>query len=164
MKFTIPGEPCGKARPRVVHNGNFSRAYTPEKTVNYETLVKLEYQRQCGDAYISAGGIHMSIIARCAIPNSASKRKAQAMLDGTIRPTKKPDCDNIIKIICMRSTALPTRMMRRSYPFLSKSDTLLCPEWKSLCRRCAADEAIRDSQCSQAQRGHSLDERPGRSP
>lgn len=100
MKFTIPGEPCGKARPRVVHNGNFSRAYTPEKTVNYETLVKLEYQRQCGGAYISAGGIHMSIIARCAIPNSASKRKAQAMLDGAIRPTKKPDCDNIIKIIC----------------------------------------------------------------
>lgn len=100
MKFTIPGEPCGKARPRVVHNGSFSRAYTPEKTVNYETLVKLEYQRQCGDAYISAGGIHMSIIARCAIPNSASKRKAQAMLDGAIRPTKKPDCDNIIKIIC----------------------------------------------------------------
>lgn len=100
MKFTIPGEPCGKARPRVVRNGNFSRAYTPEKTVNYETLVKLEYQRQCGDAYISAGGIHMNIIARCAIPNSASKRKAQAMLDGAIRPTKKPDCDNIIKIIC----------------------------------------------------------------
>ena len=100
MKFTIPGEPCGKARPRVVRNGNFSRAYTPEKTVNYETLVKLEYQRQCGDAYISEGGIHMSITARFAIPKSASKRKAQAMLDGVIRPTKKPDCDNIIKIVC----------------------------------------------------------------
>lgn len=100
MKFTIPGEPCGKARPRVVRNGNFSRAYTPEKTVNYETLVKLEYQRQCGDAYISEGGIHMNITARFAIPNSASKRKAQAMLDGAIRPTKKPDCDNIIKIVC----------------------------------------------------------------
>lgn len=100
MKFTIPGEPVGKARPRVVRNGNFSRAYTPEKTVNYENLVKLEYQRQCGDAYIAEGGIHMTIIARFAIPNSASKRKAQAMLDGAIRPTKKPDCDNIVKIIC----------------------------------------------------------------
>lgn len=100
MKFTIPGEPCGKARPRVVHNGNFSRAYTPEKTVNYETLVKLEYQRQCGDAYISEGGIHMNIVARFAIPNSASKRKAVSMADGAIRPTKKPDCDNIIKIVC----------------------------------------------------------------
>lgn len=100
MKFTIPGEPCGKARPRVVRSGNFSRAYTPEKTVNYENLVKLEYQRQCNNAYIAEGGIYMHIIARFAIPNSASKRKAQAMLDGAIRPTKKPDCDNIIKIVC----------------------------------------------------------------
>lgn len=100
MKFTIPGEPCGKARPRVVRTGNFTRAYTPKETVNYETLVKLEYQRQCGEAYISEGGIHMNIVARFAIPNSASKRKAMAMADGAIRPTKKPDCDNIIKIVC----------------------------------------------------------------
>lgn len=100
MKITIPGEPCGKARPRVVRNGNFSRAYTPEKTVNYENLVKLEYQRQCGSTCITEGGVHMRIIARFGIPSSASKRKKSEMLRGAIRPTKKPDCDNIIKIIC----------------------------------------------------------------
>lgn len=100
MKFTIPGEPCGKARPRVVRNGNCSHTYTPERTVNYENLVKLEYQRQCGNACITEGGVHMRIIARFSIPSSASKRKASAMACGTIRPTKKPDCDNIVKIIC----------------------------------------------------------------
>ena len=100
MKFTVPGEPCGKARPRVVRNGNVSRTYTPEKTVNYENLVKLEFQRQCSEAYIGDGGIRMYIAARFSIPCSASKRKATAMLDGAIRPTRKPDCDNIAKIIC----------------------------------------------------------------
>lgn len=100
MKFTIPGEPCGKARPRVVRNGNFTQAFTPEKTVNYENLVKLEYQRQCGNACITEGGVHMRIIARFGIPSSASKRKKSAMVCGAIRPTKKPDCDNIVKIIC----------------------------------------------------------------
>lgn len=100
MKFTIQGEPRGKARPRVVRNGNCSRTYTPERTVNYENLVKLEYQRQCGNACITEGGVHMRIIARFGIPSSASKRKASAMACGAIRPTKKPDCDNIVKIIC----------------------------------------------------------------
>lgn len=100
MKFTVPGEPCGKARPRVVRNGNVSRTYTPEKTVNYENLVKLEFQRQCNDVYIGDGGIRMYITARFSVPSSASKRKMTAMLDGAIRPTRKPDCDNIAKIIC----------------------------------------------------------------
>ena len=39
MRFTIPGAPQGKARPRTVLGGK--RTYTPEKTVNYEALVKL---------------------------------------------------------------------------------------------------------------------------
>ena len=81
MKFTVPGEPCGKARPRVVRNGNVSRTYTPEKTVSYENLVKLEFQRQCSEAYISDGGIRMYITARFSVPSSASKRKVTAMLD-----------------------------------------------------------------------------------
>lgn len=41
VKFTILGEPKGKGRPR------FSRktgtAITPKDTVNYETLVHMEY-------------------------------------------------------------------------------------------------------------------------
>ena len=42
----------------------------------------------------------MYITARFSVPSSASKRKVTAMLDGAIRPTRKPDCDNIAKIIC----------------------------------------------------------------
>ncbi len=40
VNFTIPGEPVGKARPRITRQGI---TYTPAKTVNYETLVKEMY-------------------------------------------------------------------------------------------------------------------------
>ena len=39
IKLTIPGEPVAKGRPRVTRYGT----YTPEKTKNYETLVKELY-------------------------------------------------------------------------------------------------------------------------
>lgn len=100
MFFDIPGEPCGKARPRVVRNGGHVHAYTPEKTLTYERLVQREFRRQCGSAHIGEGSAAVKIIAHFAVPNSAGKRKAQAMRDGAIRPTKKPDCDNIAKIVC----------------------------------------------------------------
>jgi len=35
IKLTIPGEPCAKQRPRL----GKGYIYTPQKTVNYETLV-----------------------------------------------------------------------------------------------------------------------------
>ena len=55
MKFTIPGAPQGKARPKVVRRGAFSKAYTPEKTVNYEALVKLSYQQAAGGFFMGTG-------------------------------------------------------------------------------------------------------------
>lgn len=90
MKFTIPGEPVGKARPRVTKWG----VHTPEKTVNYENLVKVLYNGTLHEGYVA-----MTVIAYYAIPKSASKKKAEQMRSGEIRPTKKPDCDNVLKII-----------------------------------------------------------------
>ena len=45
VRFTIPGKPFGKQRPRVVNRGKFSSAYTPKETVQYENLVKLYFQQ-----------------------------------------------------------------------------------------------------------------------
>ena len=44
--------------------------------------------------------LDVRIIAYCEIPKSISKKKRKAMLEHKIRPTKKPDWDNIGKIIC----------------------------------------------------------------
>ena len=98
FRFMVPGEPVGKGRPRVVRRGGFTQTYTPEKTASYENLVKLEFQRQ-GGRMLKDGPVFLSIQAWYGIPKSVSKRKREAMMGGLIRPTRKPDCDNVAKVI-----------------------------------------------------------------
>lgn len=100
--FSITGKPFGKQRPKFSRAGGFVKTYTPKETVNYENLVKLEYERQCGSLPpIPAGKpVAISITAEFQPPASASKKKREAMLNGDILPMVKPDADNIAKIIC----------------------------------------------------------------
>ena len=101
VAFTVIGEPLGKGRPTFSTRGGFMRAITPEKTVNYETLVKMEYQAQCdGYAFSRSDALGMKITAHKPIPKSTSKRKLLLMLERLIRPAKKPDWDNIGKVVC----------------------------------------------------------------
>lgn len=98
VRFTILGEPKGKARPRFCRNTG--HAITPKDTVNYETLVHMEYVEQCKEArFPDDAMLDMRIKAFYSIPKSKSKKVKALMIDGTIRPTKKPDMDNVIKII-----------------------------------------------------------------
>jgi Holliday junction resolvase RusA-like endonuclease len=100
VQFTIAGEPKGKGRPKFSTINGHAQAITPERTVIYENLVKTMYAANCGNfKFPDDAQLDMSIIAYFAIPKSASKKKRQDMQDGKIRPTKKPDMDNIIKII-----------------------------------------------------------------
>ena len=100
IKFTIPGPPKGKGRPRVVNRGGFSKAYTPKDTVAYENLVKMEYGYQVkGFRFPEDAQLDMRILAFYSIPKSVSKKKRGQMLTGMVRPTKKPDMDNVVKII-----------------------------------------------------------------
>lgn len=96
--FTIPGKPCSKGRPRFTRNG---RTYTPKETASYETLVKLCFQSAAPNAEPLPQGTPLwaDIRAYFPIPQSVSKKKHALMLDNTIRPTTKPDADNIAKII-----------------------------------------------------------------
>lgn len=99
--FTVLGEPVGKGRPRFRRVGNFTHTYSPEKTVNYENLVRLAYQEQCGDVmFPEDAALGMRITAYLSIPKSASKRKRAMIAEGTLRPGKKPDWDNLGKSVC----------------------------------------------------------------
>lgn len=102
IQFVIPGPPQGKARPRVVRAKNgTSMTYTPDKTVAYEELVRLRFKAAAqGFQFLENAQLAMQITAFYPIPKSKSKRIKSDMLSGIIRPTKKPDCDNVIKIIC----------------------------------------------------------------
>ena len=106
VKFTVHGEPQGKGRPRFVARYDpvtekaFGKAHTPEKTSIYENLVKMEYALQTKNFRFSdAAMLDMRIMAYYSIPKSTSKKKRGKMLEGVIRPTKKPDMDNVMKVI-----------------------------------------------------------------
>lgn len=100
VEFTILGEPQGKGRPRFSKVGNYVRTRTPDETVLYENLIRTEYQRQCGSVRFSDNEpLDMRITAYYTIPASASKKKQREMEEKVIRPTKKPDWDNIGKVI-----------------------------------------------------------------
>ena len=100
VKFTVCGEPKGKGRPRFTRVGNYTKTYTPQETVSYENLVKFEYRNQCSGAkFDKTEMLDMRIFAYYKIPKSVSKKRHQQMLEKQIRPTKKPDADNIVKII-----------------------------------------------------------------
>lgn len=99
--FTIYGEPVGKGRPRFSRAGKGVRTYTPEKTAEYELAVSRAFRRAVHTGSFEKGTpIDMEITAYFAVPKSVSKKKRAEMLTGQLRPTKKPDADNIAKIIC----------------------------------------------------------------
>lgn len=103
IHFTIPGPPVGKARPKVVRARNgMSMTYTPDKTVAYEELVRLRFNESLqGHPFEPLeGALRIKIFAGYPIPKSTSKKRRAAMLAGTELPAKKPDWDNIGKIIC----------------------------------------------------------------
>lgn len=98
VKFTVVGEPKGKGRPRFVPQTG--RAITPKDTANYETLVRMEYMAQCqGFKFPDNAMLDMRIIAYYSIPKSQTKKNKERMKRQLLRPTKKPDMDNVVKII-----------------------------------------------------------------
>ena len=95
--FEIEGKPVGKGRPRFRRIGNFVQTYTPTATADYEKLVRLRFQNAGG--VITEKPVRVEITAFFAPPKSARKKQKAEMLANLILPMKKPDADNIAKII-----------------------------------------------------------------
>lgn len=87
VDFIIDGEPQGKARPRFVKATGHT--YTLQKTKDYEKAVAWAYKTVGGEMF--SGAVRIVIGAYFKIP----KRGVQ----GLLRPLKRPDVDNITKII-----------------------------------------------------------------
>ena len=92
--FTVKGEPRGKGRPRFTKTG---RVYTPSETAQYEHLLALSY-RNSAKGYKFTSPVRVTIKAYQKPPKK-SKKVVEDMLNGRILPTKKPDLDNIAKIV-----------------------------------------------------------------
>ena len=99
-KFTVLGNPRGKARPRTVRlKTGASHSFTPKETVQYENLIVTEYRQQVGKRFPDEALLDMRICAYFQIPKSISQKKRLAMELGEDRPAKTPDVDNILKIV-----------------------------------------------------------------
>ena len=96
-RFTVPGPPQGKGRPRFTRTGH---AFTPAKTAEYERQIRQAYTRQCGQTFPEDAALRVKIVAWFSVPASDSKARRDMKLKHKMLPIKKPDWDNIGKVIC----------------------------------------------------------------
>lgn len=102
VDFFIPGEPKAKERPKFSRNMRTGKVkvYTPKGTSNYEETVRWRYRNEFGLQKFEPDVPLMVIVkVHCYIPRSTSKKKRSLMEDNYLKPTKKPDVDNVLKII-----------------------------------------------------------------
>jgi Holliday junction resolvase RusA-like endonuclease len=99
---TIPGAPVAKGRPRMTRTG---RAYTPAKTRAAEGYMRHAISAQAGQPMLE-GPLSVEVTAMLPIPASWSKAKQHAAQTGALRPTGKPDGDNLAKSICDAANGL----------------------------------------------------------
>ena len=93
--IVVEGTIRGKQRPRF--NTKTGRAFTSNQTINYENWIKQCYIEQSNK--LLQGAIRARIEIYYSVPKSYSKRKIEAIKDGTDYPMKKPDSDNVAKIV-----------------------------------------------------------------
>lgn len=91
----IPGKPRGKGRPRFTRGGG---VYTDPQTKAYEQKIASEYHRS-GGALFEDVPVKVFIEVRYGIPKSESRKMQMAMQRDKVLPTKKPDIDNVVKIV-----------------------------------------------------------------
>lgn len=102
VMFHVPGKPQGKARARTFRNKytGKSMSMTPDNTVLYENFIKERYLKEAQGTYFEQGvPVTLRIVARFLPANSISKKRRLEMLEGRELPLKKPDIDNIVKVV-----------------------------------------------------------------
>ncbi|MBR3614202.1 MAG: RusA family crossover junction endodeoxyribonuclease [Clostridia bacterium] len=97
FEFEVIGDIKGKARPRV--NTYTCKAYTPENTKDYEMLIKQYFKLKYPRYVPLENRVSVKIVAQFKIPKTATKKDKELIMEGKLSPTKKPDIDNIVKII-----------------------------------------------------------------
>ena len=95
----MPGTPKGKQRPRVCRINGRSITYTPKQTVAYENQIRSIYSKVANFKFARHVPLEVAVLAFFAPPKSVSQKVRALMLNGEILPTKRPDGDNVIKVV-----------------------------------------------------------------
>ena len=94
IRFTVKGNPFGKERPKFARRGNFVQTYTPKNTLQHEKEVAAVYMEAAkGRKFEKGRPLDIRIIAYY------PKKKQKEMLEHRLRPTVKPDLDNVAKLV-----------------------------------------------------------------
>lgn len=98
MSIMVAGHPVGKARARTVRT-KYGRtiSYTPKKTRRWEDNARMQAQAQMRGRSPLTGPVALRVCAYLAVPSSWPAWKREAALHGHVRPTGKPDLDNLLK-------------------------------------------------------------------
>lgn len=99
INFTVYGEPKAKARHRTgrTKDGRMIQYPDPKSKKNMDDFLTIAMQHKPPKPLDVP--VHLNVIAYMQIPQSWSNKKKGLALRGLIRPTKKPDMDNLLKFI-----------------------------------------------------------------
>lgn len=99
LAFLIPGEPEGKGRPKF--NRAQGRAYTPTKTRLAETAVRNAWQA-ARHVRLPDGPVGVSVEVVLERPGNHFRVDGSLSAAGlrSPYPTKRPDWDNVAKLVC----------------------------------------------------------------
>jgi Holliday junction resolvase RusA-like endonuclease len=95
ITIELAGEPKGKGRPRF--GKGFT--YTPAKTRSYETALRWAAQLAMRGRKPLEGPLSLAVEALMPVPTSWSRKRQLMAVAGDIRPTTRPDFDNINKTL-----------------------------------------------------------------
>jgi len=96
VQFTLAGKPMAKGRVRFTRIGH---AYNPEKTVAYEGQLAFAAQTAMNGAMPTDKALLVDLCVYMPVAASWPKHKAAAAIDGSLRPTGRPDLDNFAKML-----------------------------------------------------------------
>ena len=99
IEFEIKGKVKAKQSFKFNRNGI---KYTPSDMIEYSNLVKMSFINKYpawNTEIFADNPLKVEINVYIPIPKSFSKKKKALALEGILRPTVKPDCDNIAKNI-----------------------------------------------------------------
>jgi len=97
ITFKVEGTPQGKGRPRFARRGKFVTTYTDDKTRSYEEKIAFLACQAMGSSEPLLTPLEAFIYISIPVPQSYSKKRTEACLEGLEKPAKKPDIDNICK-------------------------------------------------------------------
>lgn len=93
----LAGPPHGKGRPRFVRATG--HVHTPQRTINYEGELRAAGAAVMAGRVPVTGPLCVLVEAFFPIPASWSVKKRAQALAGLLRPTKRPDWENVAKML-----------------------------------------------------------------